>query len=128
MKYLKENIEKGIKKNINKVLKNDLNFIKETKKKTIKELVFIRKINWFLFKLSILFLLIGFYKKDFLIIKDVGKGIIITIFFQIIDFFKNKSTKIKLLNDNKYLIVLSTGVAVGFYYTVILSQIKKYIN
>lgn len=117
-------VKKNITGNIKSEFKSNIDNINKIKKNN----KIIRNINIFLFQFSILFFIIGIYKKNFLLIKDVGKGLIITIFFQIIDIFINKSLKIKFLNGNKYLVILAPSVAIGFYYSIILSKIKKFIN
>ena len=111
---------KNINTNLIKEFKSNISYINKIKKNN----KLIRYINIFLFQFSILFLIIGFNTQNYLLIKDVGKGLIIAIFFQIIDVFINKSLKIKFLNGNKYLVILAPNVAIGFYYTVILSRIK----
>lgn len=76
-----------------------------------------------LFFLSILFLLLAFYKSNNVLKNEMIKGLFIILFMQVLDYytFKNKAS---FLKHEKYLLSLSSLVGEALYLVLIRPRIK----
>ena len=126
MNNIKTDIVKDLNRNLNKLeseIKSDIQ--DEFEEDTNVEKKYTKRINFFLIQVVILLLLIGIYNKNKNVIRETGKGLFIVFFIQMIDFLKNKSFNIELLNDIKYSLVLSSTIGVSIFYAYFY---KKFVN